>query len=82
MQMNIKKPRGILKDSIILMDIMSGEDKMYYLERMWDLYFRVYRTKVKASPHRSPSKYKKQTSRMRKEKAYELCTSLVKIFGH
>ena len=43
MQMNIKKPKGLLKDSIIIMDFMSGEDKMYYLERMWDLYFKVLR---------------------------------------
>ena len=49
MQMNIKKPKGLLKDSIIIMDFMSGEDKMYYLERMWDLYFKVFNNKVKKS---------------------------------
>jgi hypothetical protein len=76
MQMNIKKPKGLLKDSIIIMDFMSGEDKMYYLERMWDLYFKVFNTKVKKSSSR------KKTSSMRQEKAYELCTSLIKIFGH
>ena len=76
MQMNIKKPKGLLKDSIIIMDFMSGEDKMYYLERMWDLYFKVFNNKVKKSFSR------KKISSMRQEKAYELCTSLIKIFGH
>ena len=45
MQMNTKKAKGLLKSSIILLDLMTGEDKMNYLERMWNLYFKVYEKK-------------------------------------
>jgi hypothetical protein len=77
MQME-QKPRGLLKESIILMDIMSGEDKMFYLERMWNLYFKVYEKKSIRS-----SKYKKsKTFVMDRKKAYDLCSELTQIFGH
>ena len=45
MQME-QKPKGYLKQSIVLMDIMSGEDRMFYLERMWNLYIKVYEKKI------------------------------------
>jgi hypothetical protein len=77
MQME-QKPRGLLKESIILMDIMSGEDKMFYLERMWNLYFKVYEKKSIRL-----SKYKKsKTFVMDRKKAYDLCSELTQIFGH
>jgi len=73
-----QKPRGLLKESIILMDIMSGEDKMFYLERMWNLYFKVYEKKSIRL-----SKYKKsKTFVMDRKKAYDLCSELTQIFGH
>ncbi len=77
MQMDVKKPKGLLKDSIILLDIMTGEDKMYYMERMWNLYFRVYLNSKK-----SRSKKLSKTFLMDKKKAYDLCSELTKIFGH
>ena len=77
MQME-QKPKGYLKQSIILMDIMSGEDRMFYLERMWNLYFKVYEKKSIRL-----SKYKKsKTFVMDRKKAYDLCSQLTKIFGH
>jgi hypothetical protein len=77
MQMSVKKPRGLLKESIILLDIMSGEDKMNYLGRMWDLYIRVYE-----NPRRLSYRKKSKTFLMDKGRAYELCSQLTKIFGH
>ncbi len=77
MQMDVKKPKGLLKDSIILLDIMTGEDKMYYIERMWNLYFRVY-----INSRKSRSKKLSKTFSMDKKKAYDLCSELTKIFGH
>ena len=77
MQMNEKKPKGLLKDSIILIDIMTGEDKMYYIERMWDLYFRVY-----VNSRRTKYKKLSKTFVMDRKKAYDLCSELTKIFGH
>jgi len=77
MQMNVKKPKGLLKDSIILLDIMTGEDKMYYIQRMWNLYFRVYK-----NSSRSRSKKLSKTFVMDRKKAYDLCSELTKIFGH
>jgi len=77
MQMDVKKPKGLLKDSIILLDIMTGEDKMYYMERMWNLYFRVY-----LNSRKSRSKKLSKTFLMDKKKAYDLCSELTKIFGH
>jgi len=76
--MYIKKPKGILKSSIIMMDFMSGEDKMFYLERMWDLYFKVYKNKKYSAKAAKTRKYPV----MREKKAYELCSELTKIFGH
>jgi hypothetical protein len=75
--MDVKKPKGLLKDSIILLDIMTGEDKMYYMERMWNLYFRVY-----LNSRKSRSKKLSKTFLMDKKKAYDLCSELTKIFGH
>mgnify|MGYP003118733363 FL=1 len=77
MQME-QKPKGYLKQSIVLMDIMSGEDRMFYLERMWNLYIKVYEKKSIRL-----SKYKKsKTFVMDRKKAYDLCSQLTKIFGH
>ena len=70
-----KKPRGLLKDSIIMLDLMTGLEKMEYLERMWDLYIRVYER----------PRYRRKQSRtfvMDTNKAYDLCSKLTKIFGH
>jgi hypothetical protein len=75
--MDVKKPKGLLKDSIILLDIMTGEDKMYYMERMWNLYFRVY-----LNSRKSRSKKLSKTFLIDKKKAYDLCSELTKIFGH
>ena len=60
-----------------MLDIMTGEDKMYYMERMWNLYFRVYLNSKK-----SRSKKLSKTFLMDKKKAYDLCSELTKIFGH
>jgi hypothetical protein len=76
MQMSVKKAKGLLKDSIILLDIMTGEDKMHYIERMWNLYFRVYINSRRARKKSS------KTFLMDKKKAYDLCSELTKIFGH
>ena len=59
-----------------MLDLMTGLDRMDYLERMWNLYFRVY--------DRPLSRYKKPSKMylMDKKKAYELCSELTKIFGH
>ena len=73
-----KKPRGLLKDSIIMLDHMPGQEKMDYLERMWDLYIRVYEKPLYRYRTRKPSR----TFTMDKKKAYELCSKLTKIFGH
>ena len=78
MQMNVKHVRRLLEDFLIIMDIMSGEDRMYYLERMWNLYVRVYEKKSIRL-----SRYKKsKTFVMDRKKAYDLCSELTKIFGH
>ena len=73
MLMNIKN-KGFLKESIIILALMTGEERMYYLERMWDLYNRVYE---------EPG-YKKlpRSFTMDKKKAYDMCSKLTKIFGH
>jgi hypothetical protein len=76
MQMDVKKPKGLLKDSIILLDIMTGEDKMYYLERMWNLYFRVY-----INSRRSRSKKLSKTFSMDKKKPMTCAPSLLKFLG-
>tara|TARA_B100000497_G_C7439532_1_gene273628 strand:+ start:318 stop:542 length:225 start_codon:yes stop_codon:yes gene_type:complete len=69
--------KRLIKESIILMEIMSGEDRMHYLERMWKLYIDVYE---RASMRSSVRKRKKTP--IAKKKAYELCSELTKIFGH
>ena len=76
MQMDITQKR-LIKESIILMEIMSGEDRMHYLERMWKLYIDVY----ERSSMRSSVRKRKNTP-IAKRKAYELCSELTKIFGH
>jgi len=76
MQMDTTQKR-LIKESIILMEIMSGEDRMHYLERMWKLYIDVYE---RASMRSSVRKRKKTP--IAKKKAYELCSELTKIFGH
>lgn len=62
----------------MLMDIMSGEDRMHYLDRMWSLYLKVYKT----TPARARKRRKQKYSPLDRRKAYDLCSSLVKIFGH
>jgi hypothetical protein len=76
MQMDTTQKR-LIKESIILMEIMSGEDRMNYLERMWDLYIDVY----VRTPARGRGRKRKNTP-LDKRKAYELCSQLTKIFGH
>ena len=79
MLMNLKKPKlkGLLKESVILLDIMSGEEKSFYLEKMWNLYDRVYiRGRLTEKTRKS------RVFKMDKKKAYELCSELTKIFGH
>ena len=56
MQMDSTQKR-LIKESKILMEIMSGLDRMYYLERMWDLYVEVYENpKIKLRKKRKISK--------------------------
>jgi len=76
MQMDTTQKR-LIRESKILMEIMTGEDRMYYLERMWDLYFDVYMR----TPARGRGRKRKITP-LDKRKAYELCSELTKIFGH
>ena len=59
------------------MEIMSGEDRMYYLQRMWDLYIDVY----VRTPARGRRRKRKNTP-IAKRKAYDLCSQLTQIFGH
>ncbi len=75
MQMDSTQKR-LIRESKILMEIMSGLDRMYYLERMWDLYIEVY-----VNPKKS-SRKKRKISPLDQRKAYELCSELTKIFGH
>ena len=60
-----------------MMEFMSGEDRMFYLEKMWNLYIDVY----VRTPARSSGRKRKNTP-IAKRKAYELCSELTKIFGH
>tara|TARA_R110002072_G_scaffold153_3_gene946 strand:+ start:348 stop:572 length:225 start_codon:yes stop_codon:yes gene_type:complete len=69
--------KRLIKQSKVLMKDMSGEDRMYYLERMWDLYIDVY---IKTPM--TGRKRKRKNSPMNEKKAYELCSELTKIFGH
>jgi len=76
MQMDSAQKR-LIKQSIVIMEIMSGEDRMYYLQRMWDLYIDVY--------VRTPARIrgrKRKNIPLDQKKAYELCSELTKIFGH
>jgi len=76
MQMDTTQKR-LIKESIILMEIMSGEDRMFYLDRMWNLYIDVYiRTSARGRGR------KRKNIPLAKKKAYELCSELTKIFGH
>jgi len=75
--MQMQKVPRLLKQSIIMMEFMSGEDRMHYLERMWKLYIDVY----ERSSMRSSVRKRKNTP-IAKRKAYELCSELTKIFGH
>ena len=77
MQMDTTQKR-LIEESIILMGIMSGKDRMHYLERMWNLYFKVYEKKSIRVTRNKKSK----TFLMDKKKAYDLCSELTKIFGH
>ena len=75
--MQMQKAPRLLKQSIIMMEIMSGEDKMFYLQRMWDLYIDVY--------VRTPARIRRRKRKnipLDQKKAYELCSELTKIFGH
>ena len=75
--MQMQKAPRLLKQSIIMMEIMSGEDKMFYLQRMWNLYIDVY--------VRTPARIrgrKRKNIPLDQKKAYELCSELTKIFGH
>ena len=76
MQMN-KEDRQLLEQSEWMLTLMSGEDRMRYLSRMWDLYFEVFGEKSKKRRGR-----KSKFTIMDQRKAYDLCTCLVKIFGH
>ena len=79
MQMSAKETDRLIKQSKILMRFMSGEEKTQYLTRMWDLYFEVY---IKKDWRQSTLSPRKKHPPMKEKKAYELLTSLVKIFGH
>ena len=79
MQMSAKETDRLIKQSKILMSFMSGEERMQYLTRMWDLYFDVY---IKKDWRQSTLSPRKKHPPMKEKKAYELLTSLVKIFGH
>jgi hypothetical protein len=79
MQMSAKETDRLIKQSKILMRFMSGEEKTQYLTRMWDLYFDVY---IKKDWRQSTLSPRKKHPPMKEKKAYELLTSLVKIFGH
>ena len=75
--MQMQKTPRLLRQSIIMMEFMSGEDKMLYLQRMWGLYVDVYmRTPVRGRGR------KRKNDPIDKRKAYELCSELTKIFGH
>jgi len=66
-----------IQKSKLLMRVMSGEDRMYYLEKMWDLYIDVY----ERTPMRGRGRKRKNTP-LNQKKAYDLCSELTKIFGH
>ena len=77
MQMNSTQKR-LVKESILLMDIMSGQERMLYLERMWNLYFKVYvRNSIRVQRNK-----RLKTFVTDRKKAYELCAELTKIFRH
>ena len=69
-----KRSNELLEQSIIILAIMTGEERSFYLERMWQLYFKIYE-----KPKR---KRKSRAFELDKMNAYELCSKLTKIFGH
>ena len=79
MQMSTKQTDKLIRQSKIIMSSMSGEERTEYLTRMWDLYFEVY---VKKDWRKSSFDTRKKYSPIKEKKAYELLTSLVKVFGH
>ncbi len=79
MQMSTKQTDKLIRQSKIIMSSMSGEERTEYLTRMWDLYFEVF---VKKDWRKSSFDTRKKYSPIKEKKAYELLTSLVKIFGH
>ena len=79
MQMSTKQTDKLIRQSKAIMSLMSGEERTQYLTRMWDLYFEVY---VKKDWRKSSFDTRKKYSPIKEKKAYELLTSLVKVFGH
>ena len=79
MQMSTKQTDKLIRQSKIIMSSMSGEERTEYLTRMWDLYFEVF---VKKDWRKSSFHKRKKYSPIKEKKAYELLTSLVKVFGH
>ena len=79
MQMSTKQTDKLIRQSKIIMSSMSGEERTEYLTRMWDLYFEVY---IKKDWRKSSFDTRKKYSPIKEKKAYELLTSLVKVFGH
>lgn len=78
MHMN-KEDRQLLEHSIWMLTLMTGEDRMRYLSRMWDLYFEVFGENFESKKRRGR---KSKFTIIDQRKAYDLCTCLVKIFGH
>ncbi len=79
MQMSAKQTDKLIRQSKIIMSFMSGEERTQYLTRMWDLYYEVY---IKKDWRKSAFDTRKKYSPIKEKKAYELLTSLVKVFGH
>ena len=79
MQMSARQTDKLIRKSKILMSFMSGEERTQYLTRMWDLYYEVY---IKKDWRKSAFDTRKKYSPIQEKKAYELLTSLIKVFGH
>ena len=79
MQMSAKQTDKLIRQSKAIMSTMSGEERTEYLTRMWDLYYEVF---IKKDWRQSTLSPRKKNTPMKEKKAYELLTSLVKIFGH
>lgn len=69
-----KRSTRLLKESIVILDLMSGEEKSFYLEKMWELYIKLY--------EKSRRNNKSRAFELDKINAYDLCSKLTKIFGH